>query len=95
MAPSTYSHIRADPKISCVCDLQAKAADEAPGKGKQAFRITFRSPCDTANGMVGPAAEEDDVTIVTPPRKAARPSRRRPLTTMDVDASLGSMWIEF
>ncbi|CAE7234433.1 CACNA1S [Symbiodinium pilosum] len=40
---------------------------------------------DEAPGK-GPAAEEDDVTIVTPPRKAARPSRRRPLTTMDVDA---------
>ena len=37
----------------------------------------------------GLAPEEDDVTLVTPPKKAARSVRRRPLTTMDVDVTLG------
>ena len=38
--------------------------------------------------VVGLSPEGDDVALVTPPRKAARSLRRRPLTTMDVDATL-------
>ena len=57
--------------------------DEASGGGGSNGALTgSRIP------VAGLSPEGDDVALVTPPRKAARSLRRRPLTTMDVDATL-------